>query len=73
MSTKVVERQGDVRRAKLNYLRGRIGKAAMLVKEKDFRSGNQLDHFEEWKSKGFREAQLSPFPCPKKTGKAKVL
>ena len=32
----VVERQGDVRRAKLNYLRGRIGKAAM-VKEKDFR------------------------------------
>ena len=33
----VVERQGDVRRAKLNYLRGRIGKAAMLVKEKDFR------------------------------------
>ena len=33
----VVERQGDVRRAKLNYLRDRIGKAAMLVKEKDFR------------------------------------
>ena len=33
----VVERQGDVRRAKLTYLRGRIGKAAMLVKEKDFR------------------------------------
>ncbi len=33
----VVERQGDVRRAKLNYLRGRIGKAAMLVKEKDIR------------------------------------
>ena len=33
----VGERQGDVRRAKLNYLRGRIGKAAMLVKEKDFR------------------------------------
>jgi len=33
----VVERQGDVRRANLNYLRGRIGKAAMLVKEKDFR------------------------------------
>ncbi len=32
-----VDRQGDVRRAKLNYLRGRIGKAAMLVKEKDFR------------------------------------
>ena len=33
----VVERQGDVRRAKLSYLRGRNGKAAMLVKEKDFR------------------------------------
>lgn len=29
-----VERQGDVRRAKLNYLRGRKGKAATTVKEK---------------------------------------
>ena len=32
-----VERRGSVRRAKLTYLRGRIGKAAMLVKEKDMR------------------------------------
>lgn len=32
-----VERYGAVRRAKLNYLRQRIGKAAMLVKEKDMR------------------------------------
>src|SRR5436190_19191156 len=30
-----VERQGDVRRAKLTYLRQRIGKGATLVKEKD--------------------------------------
>lgn len=30
-----VERQGKVRRAKLYYLRGRIGKKATLVKEKD--------------------------------------
>jgi ribosomal protein L19 len=30
-----VERQGSVRRAKLTYLRGRIGKGAMAVKEKD--------------------------------------
>lgn len=30
-----VERQGDVRRAKLTYLRKRIGKGATLVKEKD--------------------------------------
>lgn len=30
-----VERQGKVRRAKLNYLRGRIGKKAMMVKEKE--------------------------------------
>ncbi|HZI33524.1 MAG TPA: 50S ribosomal protein L19 [Candidatus Binatia bacterium] len=29
-----VERQGDVRRAKLTYLRKRIGKGATLVKEK---------------------------------------
>lgn len=31
----VVERRGHVRRAKLHYLRQRIGKKAMLVKEKD--------------------------------------
>ncbi len=30
-----VERRGDVRRAKLTYLRGRIGKGATLVKEKE--------------------------------------
>ena len=30
-----VERHGDVRRAKLTYLRKRIGKGATLVKEKD--------------------------------------
>jgi large subunit ribosomal protein L19 len=30
-----VERQGDVRRAKLTYLRSRLGKGATLVKEKD--------------------------------------
>lgn len=29
-----VERQGDVRRAKLTYLRKRVGKGATLVKEK---------------------------------------
>jgi large subunit ribosomal protein L19 len=29
-----VERQGDVRRAKLTYLRGRLGKSATSVKEK---------------------------------------
>src|SRR6476659_5295024 len=32
-----VERQGDVRRAKLTYLRKRIGKGATLVKEKETR------------------------------------
>lgn len=30
-----VERRGDVRRAKLTYLRKRLGKSAMLVKEKE--------------------------------------
>lgn len=29
-----VERQGSVRRAKLTYLRGRVGKSAVAVKEK---------------------------------------
>src|ERR1700685_4653514 len=32
-----VERQGSVRRAKLTYLRGRVGKGATLVKEKETR------------------------------------
>jgi len=32
-----VERQGSVRRAKLTYLRKRVGKAASAVKEKDTR------------------------------------
>ena len=32
-----VERQGNVRRAKLTYLRKRIGKGATLVKEKEMR------------------------------------
>lgn len=32
-----VERRGHVRRAKLTYLRGRIGKKATLVKERDMR------------------------------------
>lgn len=30
-----VEREGSVRRAKLTYLRGRIGKGAMAVKERE--------------------------------------
>jgi hypothetical protein len=33
-----VERQGDVRRAKLTYLRHRIGKGATLVKERESES-----------------------------------
>ena len=34
-----VERQGSVRRAKLTYLRNRLGKGATLVKEKETRGG----------------------------------
>ena len=34
-----VERAGDVRRAKLTYLRKRLGKGATLVKEKESRGG----------------------------------
>ena len=34
-----VERQGNVRRAKLTYLRNRVGKGATLVKEKETRKG----------------------------------
>jgi large subunit ribosomal protein L19 len=35
-----VERQGSVRRAKLTYLRKRVGKGATAVKEKDTRQGS---------------------------------
>lgn len=38
-----VEREGLVRRAKLNYLRDRIGKKALLVKEKDNRGKKSAD------------------------------
>jgi large subunit ribosomal protein L19 len=34
-----VERRGSVRRAKLTYLRKRLGKGATLVKEKESRAG----------------------------------
>jgi large subunit ribosomal protein L19 len=36
-----VERQGEVRRAKLTYLRKRLGKGATLVKERETRGGAQ--------------------------------
>ena len=36
-----VERQGDVRRAKLTYLRSRLGKGATLVKEKETRTSTR--------------------------------
>jgi large subunit ribosomal protein L19 len=35
-----VERKGDVRRAKLTYLRKRLGKGATLVKEREMRAQN---------------------------------
>src|SRR5580765_3838216 len=37
-----VERQGNVRRTKLTYLRKRLGKGATLVKEKEGRGGAAL-------------------------------
>jgi large subunit ribosomal protein L19 len=36
-----VEREGKVRRAKLTYLRGRLGKSAMAVKERDTAGSKQ--------------------------------
>jgi large subunit ribosomal protein L19 len=35
-----VERKGQVRRAKLTYLRKRLGKGATLVREKEDKSAN---------------------------------
>lgn len=39
-----VERKGSVRRAKLTYLRKRLGKGATLVKEKETRGGDRGAH-----------------------------
>jgi large subunit ribosomal protein L19 len=36
-----IERQGAVRRAKLTYLRKRVGKGAVTVKEKETRTGGR--------------------------------
>lgn len=36
-----VERRGSVRRAKLTYLRARVGKSATSVKERDARGGSR--------------------------------
>src|SRR5579883_2013582 len=36
-----VERKGEVRRAKLTYLRKRLGKGATLVKEKEAKAGTE--------------------------------
>src|SRR5687768_18001923 len=38
-----VERQGAVRRAKLTYLRGRLGKGATLVKEREGARGGRVE------------------------------
>jgi large subunit ribosomal protein L19 len=38
-----VERQGSVRRAKLTYLRKRLGKGATLVRERDERSAGEAE------------------------------
>jgi large subunit ribosomal protein L19 len=37
-----VERHGNVRRAKLTYLRKRLGKGATLVKEKETKTGKEV-------------------------------
>ena len=62
----VVERQGDVRRAKLNYLRVRNGKAAMLMKEKDFRKRKSAGPIRGMGNPRDSRSSRSPFPCPKK-------
>lgn len=57
-----VERKGSVRRAKLTYLRGRIGKGATLVKEKE----SKVDAKAEGKSpapKAKAKAETDPAPA----------
>ncbi len=52
-----VERQGDVRRAKLTYLRKRIGKGATLVKEKEDKGDcRRRNNFRD----PFQKARLRP-------------
>jgi large subunit ribosomal protein L19 len=52
-----VERQGSVRRAKLTYLRKRLGRGATLVKEREGRGGALT-------AAGATAAPASPTPAP---------
>ncbi len=54
-----VERKGSVRRAKLTYLRERIGKGATLVKEREGRGGAKLGA-----SAPATPAAAAPVPAP---------
>ena len=57
-----VERKGSVRRAKLTYLRGRIGKGAMAVKEKS--QGTKLPKKAPAQTQPAAAAVTPPEPAP---------
>ena len=61
-----IERHGDVRRAKLTYLRGRIGKGAMTVKDKDVTdvtSGAKAAKAANAVEKAAKAAKAAPIPA----------
>ena len=62
-----VERSGDVRRAKLTYLRNRLGKGATLVKEKESRGGAETTATvskNKAKAAGSKKAAPAAEPAP---------
>jgi large subunit ribosomal protein L19 len=62
-----VERQGAVRRAKLTYLRKRIGKGAVAVKEKDTRSESTKSGLSVTGKAATAAAPTKPATPPEKT------
>ena len=60
-----VERQGNVRRAKLTYLRKRLGKGATLVKEKETKATREL------KAAAAAAGIVTPAPAPAPATEAK--
>jgi large subunit ribosomal protein L19 len=62
-----VERQGSVRRAKLTYLRKRIGKGAVAVKEKDTRAENAKGGIAVTGKAATAAAPTKPATPPEKT------
>src|SRR2546426_10860068 len=67
-----VEREGNVRRAKLTYLRKRLGKGATLVKEKEGRIAGPVPNAKAAPSPSLPLAESAAEPAPAQAAAAAV-